>query len=88
MKRRLNPRSSARLRRGNGRPVLRPKHRIAVLSLQPRPGDRIWLTTEFGGALFTRYPIGPRSADGRLSMRVRRRHTRRPRLRAERGSTR
>jgi hypothetical protein len=69
--------------RGNGRGVLRPKHRIAVLSLHPCPGDRICLTTEFGGALFTRYPIGPRPAEGRLSLRVRRRHTRRPRFRAE-----
>jgi len=88
MKRRPTPRSSVRLRRGNGRPVLRPKHRIAVVSLQSRPGDRIWLTTEFGGALFTRYPIGPRPVDGRVSLRVRRRHTRRPRLRGERERTR
>jgi hypothetical protein len=88
MMRCLNPGSSVRLRRGNGRPVLRPKHRIAVVSLQTRPGDRIWLTTEFGGTLFTRYPIGPRPIDRRVSLRVRRRHTRRPRLRAERGRTR
>ena len=64
--------------------VLGPKHRTAVISLQTRPGDRVWLTTEFGGALFTRYPIGPRPADGRLSLRIRRRHLRRPRLRSER----
>jgi hypothetical protein len=75
-------------RRGNGRDALRPKHRIAVLSLQRRPGDRIWLTTEFGGAVFTRYPIGPRPADGRLSLRVRKRHIRRPMLHDERGRTR
>lgn len=88
MKRRLNPRSSVRLRQSKGRPALRPHHRIAVVSLRARTGDRIWLTTEFGGALFTRYPIGPRPADGRLSVRVRRRHTRRPKLRSERGRTR
>jgi hypothetical protein len=74
--------------RGNSRGVLRPKHRSAVLSLHPRPGDRIWLTTEFGGALFTHYPIGPRPADGRLSLRVRRQHPRRPRLRDARRKTR
>ena len=59
-------------RRMIGGGVLSPIHRAAVCSLDPRPGDRMWLTTEFGGALFTRYPIGPRPADGRrLSMRMR-----------------
>jgi hypothetical protein len=78
----MNPWGSARPRRATDGRVLGPKHRIAVVSLQTCTGDRIWLTTEFGGALFTRYPIGPRPTDGRLSLRIRRRHRRRPGLRS------
>lgn len=81
MKRRLNRQP----RRASGGRALRPRHCAAVLSLQPRPGDRIWLTTEFGGALFTRYPIGPRGANGRASLRLRRRHPQRIKLHKRRG---
>ena len=70
MKRR-KPIANRMRRRMIGGGVLNPIHRVAVCSFNPRPGDRMWLTTEFGGALFTRYPIGPRPADGRrLSMRM------------------
>jgi hypothetical protein len=85
MKRRLNSLHAAQPRGTIGERVLRPRHRVAVLSLQPRPGDRIWLTTEFGGALFTRYPIGPRGANGRASFRVRRRHPQRSKARKQEG---
>ena len=69
MKRR-KPIANRMRRRMIGGGVLNPIHRVAVCSFNPRPGDRMWLTTEFGGALFTRYPIGPRPAEGRLSMRM------------------
>jgi hypothetical protein len=72
MKRRKSIAIRTLLRRMIGGGVLSPIHRAAVCALNPRPGDRMWLTTEFGGAQFTRYPIGPRPADGRrLSIRLR-----------------
>lgn len=72
-------------RRRIGGGVLSPIHRVAVLSFHPRPGERMWLITEFGGALFTRHPIGPRPPDGRVSMRLRRTRVAVRRERRQRG---
>lgn len=71
-------------RRRIGGGVLSPIHRAAVLSFEPRAGDRMWLITEFGGALFTGHPIGPRPIEGRVSLRMRRLRVRRTVVRRER----
>ena len=77
MKRRQASASRHGLRRRIGGGVLSPIHRAAVLSFDPRAGDRMWLITELGGALFAGQPIGPRPADGRVSIRMRRLRVRR-----------